>query len=81
MFDEQGEHTMMTEPIESFPAAMVISDDIVRIFTEEQHPNSSAIDIDPTESGGYHEAIYDDTGLVMARIAIETHDLRNKNWI
>jgi len=83
IFDKEKPESniMLSQPIESFPAAMDKSSDIAKLLVTKQMPNSIATDVDPSQSGGYHCIIHDQSGLIMARLGIDVHDCRQETWM
>jgi hypothetical protein len=67
-----------TNPINSFPAALITSDKIMEELTSKKFSDTTVTEMDPEETNGYHYILHDEHQLIIARVGVDTHDYRNE---
>lgn len=69
--------TLVSNPLKTFSDALDASDKIAQSLVENQLKNTNITDVDPVTSNGFHYYLMDQEKNPVARIMIDTHDVRN----
>lgn len=69
---------LMSNPVESFPKAMDLTDKLAKEMNEDRFPDSIVRQLDPEESNGYHMVLVDKNEDMLACFKIDTHDHRDE---
>lgn len=71
---------LQSSPIKSFPDAMKISDQLSNELIDEKFSGAKLKEIDADQGEGYHIYIIDDEEKCIARVGVETYDVRDETF-